>query len=705
MLDQKIQNQNKPPETQSGDQGINTNPPPIEQSMGIRTSVDSQPTGAEQNVSNIYPRISIERIQNPSRFYAIPILGILVKTISLLPVFLYLGILGIGLSIGAIINPFVVLFTGRYWKAAYQFNLGWFRLSTKLTFFLSGLTNKYPGFSRQINDNFSLDLEYPEKSSRFFAIPLLGGMVRILLLIPFFIYNSVIQHATQMGIFLFSWPLVLIKKRYPETTFELARDQTRLNLSLYVYALGLSDKYPSFRISTHHKVKKLLLIVIALVLFVLPNIASFFFPLAMSLFFKDIPPIDDRDLQLQKVDIPKEQNAFYDLLEIERYIYHPDNISTPLQNHIKGKTWDENFVQETLAKNEKALALFDEAVKKPKFQNPQTVNPAKILSEIASPSVKLNLLASLKLSRVSSLKALSLSRQEKEIEAFNETIKSVEIGQKLQESQVGITDYLLGIAMKERGLETMQEIIAISKLPPEILVQDAKYLEKFKNNKDGLKNAFKGEYMSTVNSINAFASGNPEVFFQQFGPDENAISDKIQGLSKNPFYFRPNKTRSLFANYVRPAITDVGKPCNQIEVKQVKPLFFSSSNSILPFIPKALTGENLIGILLHDIITVTWNFDVYNDKRCQEDFLVSASQLLFILRAYKLETESYPTSLNELVPKYLSKVPEDPFDGKPIRYSPTKKIIYSVGKDAVDSGGSESEDWTQMPDPTFKIEF
>ena len=47
----------------------------------------------------------------------------------------------------------------------------------------------------------------------------------------------------------------------------------------------------------------------------------------------------------------------------------------------------------------------------------------------------------------------------------------------------------------------------------------------------------------------------------------------------------------------------------------------------------------------------------------------------------------------------------DPFDGKPIRYSKDKKIIYSVGEDGVDSGGSAGDDWRKMPDPTFSVDF
>ena len=41
---------------------------------------------------------------------------------------------------------------------------------------------------------------------------------------------------------------------------------------------------------------------------------------------------------------------------------------------------------------------------------------------------------------------------------------------------------------------------------------------------------------------------------------------------------------------------------------------------------------------------------------------------LFSLRSYKLDREKYPSTLSELVPRYLARVPLDPFCDKPLRY-------------------------------------
>jgi hypothetical protein len=68
------------------------------------------------------------------------------------------------------------------------------------------------------------------------------------------------------------------------------------------------------------------------------------------------------------------------------------------------------------------------------------------------------------------------------------------------------------------------------------------------------------------------------------------------------------------------------------------------------------------------------------------------------IKAYQIENRKIPTTLNELVPNYISKIPEDSFNGKPIRFSTEKKVIYSIGEDLKDDGGEKE-------DIALKIEF
>lgn len=220
-----------------------------------------------KEAADIYPSLTAEHIKNPNRFYAFPILGMLIKFIILIPVYIEMIFLILAFAVLSIVNSFAVLFTGKYMDAFYQFNLGFMRLSAKVSFFLWGLTNKYPGFDFTINDTFNVDIEKPQNPNRLWAFPLLGGLAKMIILIPYFIYTSVLDYASRLGVFI-SFAPVLFMGKYPESTYELARDYFKLTLRSSVFMTGLSDKYPSFHISMNHKTTKIILIILAILLMI-----------------------------------------------------------------------------------------------------------------------------------------------------------------------------------------------------------------------------------------------------------------------------------------------------------------------------------------------------------------------------------------------------------------------------------------------------
>jgi len=60
------------------------------------------------------------------------------------------------------------------------------------------------------------------------------------------------------------------------------------------------------------------------------------------------------------------------------------------------------------------------------------------------------------------------------------------------------------------------------------------------------------------------------------------------------------------------------------------------------------------------------------------------------LRCYRAEQGAPPAQLTQLVPQYLQRVLEDPFSGQPLVYRSqgTNWLLYSLGPDGVDDGGS-----------------
>jgi len=219
----------------------------------------------------LYPDIHIDRIKHPNRLYAIPLLGFLVKLIMIIPVGIELWFLEMVQFIVSILNACNIFFRGRYWKTAYQLNLGIMQLRTNVSFFLFGLTDTYPGFSLATT-TYKLDMDFNKNPNRILATPLLGVIFRLILMIPYILYAQIMSIAAYVAVIV-GWIWVLFGGVYPETVYEISRDSVRISQATTMYFLGMSDTYPSFWISMNHKTLKIVLLVAAVILF-LSNISG-----------------------------------------------------------------------------------------------------------------------------------------------------------------------------------------------------------------------------------------------------------------------------------------------------------------------------------------------------------------------------------------------------------------------------------------------
>lgn len=413
----------------------------------------------------------------------------------------------------------------------------------------------------------------------------------------------------------------------------------------------------------------------------------------------DIAPIDDADLLLPKVVIADSDNAYFDLVKIDKVIYWPKEKSQAINDMVAGKiVWDEKLAQELISKNTEAFKYFTDASLKPKFQDITYADPINI--DPNAPLLPLN--SSRNMAILGAVKALSFSKQGKDKEATEEAMRSVSIGQKMQDSQGALIQYLVAMAMKGIGLRTTEKVLSTSKFKTSELKKYSQQIDGYYKNEEGLILALKAEHYFSFSSLDLLTldlvGGNKEAagFVNEtivaYNPDLGNILDKFPGI----YYFEPNKTKLLYAEYFRSQIDDANRQCWDMHGFSVKELDVSSFENLKKV-------ENAIGIILRDVTSKSMN-NLLN-KKCQEDALVGVTQTLFALKAFKNDTKKYPTTLEVLVPKYLDVVPTDPFDGKQLKYSAEKKIIYSVGADKKDDGGVTNDSATSSPDIVYSIGF
>jgi len=196
---------------------------------------------------NVYPvALSIGRPASSSRFWAIPVLGIVIKVIILIPHLLVLGVLGIALGLSHLVIWIPVLFAGQYPDWAFGLNAGFVRWTTRIAFYVYGINDAYPGFGMDLPGDIRIDR--PESSSRFWAIPIIGACVKWIIVIPHFIILYVLNIVVRICQ-LVIWIPVLITGQYPDWAFTLVAGTTLWSARVSAYLLGLTDKYPVFSFS------------------------------------------------------------------------------------------------------------------------------------------------------------------------------------------------------------------------------------------------------------------------------------------------------------------------------------------------------------------------------------------------------------------------------------------------------------------------
>jgi Domain of unknown function (DUF4389) len=190
----------------------------------------------------------------------------LVKWLLAIPHLIVLFFLWIAFAAVTVIAFFAILFTGRYPRPLFGFNLGVLRWSWRVAYYTySALgTDRYPPFSLGQEPDYpaTLDIAYPERLSR--------GLVLVkwwLLAIPQYAivavfaggaaYTAGSGHTWQadgldgglIGLLVFFAAIALLfAGRYPRGLYNLVIGMNRWVLRVVAYAALMTDVYPPFRL-------------------------------------------------------------------------------------------------------------------------------------------------------------------------------------------------------------------------------------------------------------------------------------------------------------------------------------------------------------------------------------------------------------------------------------------------------------------------
>jgi hypothetical protein len=190
----------------------------------------------------------------------------LIKWLLVIPHYVVLVFLWPAFAVLSVVAFFAILFTGRYPRGIFQFNVGVLRWTWRVQYYAIGGfgTDRYPPFTLADDPAYPahLDVDYPERLSR--------GLVLVkwwLLAIPHYLIVSLF---TGSGLW-FAWRLatsdgrwsgfgligilalaagfiLLVTGEYPRQIFGLVLGLNRWVLRVAAYASLMTDTYPPFRL-------------------------------------------------------------------------------------------------------------------------------------------------------------------------------------------------------------------------------------------------------------------------------------------------------------------------------------------------------------------------------------------------------------------------------------------------------------------------
>jgi hypothetical protein len=168
-------------------------------------------------------------------------------------------------------------------------------------------------------------------------------------------------------------------------------------------------------------------------------------------------------------------------------------------------------------------------------------------------------------------------------------------------------------------------------------------------------------------------------------------------LVPEAYLWQPNRTLSSMADVYRRGQHRSALDCSEAYTQSLR------DGDRRFRVAKAIVSQNPLGNLMAEGPAFIW--DSFDTKRCHLEAKVELLRTLIGSKAYWDTHGRLPSSLDDLVPRYLPDLPHDRFGGGELAYSEARQVAYSVGEDLLDAGGGDPPDPSDATEPAISLAF
>jgi hypothetical protein len=369
---------------------------------------------------------------------------------------------------------------------------------------------------------------------------------------------------------------------------------------------------------------------------------------------RDIPPPDTSDLVVTRPLVPDADNAFVHFQAATKTFIWPED-NELIYDILCGKTNDPAFAYAIINSNRQTIAAVERGAcctycQTPEFRGAEGDNAfLRTWNDMG---------------RLLLLKSIYERQAGDSVACAKTCTLLIRFGDLVQKEPETLAQYWAGKSILLMGTWVARELAAEAAVTVDQLQSLGQQLDSVTPCAVGLTRAMKIDYRLAAQAI-----------------EEGVATHKLMSASR--YVFKPNATKQLSASLHRRIIEGLGLPYSKVRLPDHDPL------------PQSWLGRlwwmlqpNAIGRM--DVAVEFGSPEVYEWRAKSETDLVG-TRLVLACRAFQIEKKDLPPSLNALVPAYIEKLPCDPYVDALFHYSKEKGIVYSVGWNCVDDGGTDAE--------------